>query len=180
VFFIIFIYYFVCCAKKERINSKKLDTGKTRKNIVFIILGIIGVIAGAWFLIESSIVIADYLGIPAFIIALSIVAIGTSLPELVVSSMAAYKDQSDIAVGNVLGSNVFNIFMILGVAAFFIPLNANLPESIAHLWILLVVTLVMFPILHTGHKITRIEGVFMLVLYSVFMWYTFFGYKIIF
>ena len=93
--------------------------------------------------------------------------------------MAAYKDESDIAVGNVLGSNVFNIFLVLGVAAFFIPLNANLPASIAHLWILLAVTLVMFPILYTGHKISRIEGVFMLVLYSVFIWYTFFGYKLI-
>jgi cation:H+ antiporter len=178
--FVIFIYYFFCCAKKERDTSKKFVSGKTTKNIIFIILGIIGVIAGAWLLIESSVVIADYFGIPAFIIALSIVAIGTSLPELVVSSMAAYKDESDIAVGNVLGSNVFNIFMVLGVAALFIPLNANVPESIAHLWILLAVTLVMFPILYTGHKISRIKGVFMLVFYSVFIWYTFFGYKLFF
>ena len=180
ILFVIFIYYFVCCAKKERDNSKKIDTGKTTKNIIFIIIGIIGVIAGAWLLIESSVVIADYLRIPAFIIALSIVAVGTSLPELVVSSMAAYKDESDIAVGNVLGSNVFNILMVLGVAAFFIPLNANLPESIAHLWILLAVTLVMFLILYTGQKISRIEGIFMLGLYSIFIWYTFFGYQLIF
>lgn len=180
VFFIFFIYYFVCCAKKERDNSKKYDSGKTEKNILLIILGIIGVIAGAWLLIESAVVIADFLDIPAFIIALSIVAVGTSLPELVVSSMAAYREESDIAIGNVLGSNVFNIFMILGVAALFIPLNANIPESIAHLWILLAVTLVMFLILYTGHKISRIEGVFMLGLYSVFIWYTFFGYQLIF
>jgi cation:H+ antiporter len=180
MFFVIFIYYFFCCAKKERDISKKFVSGKTTKNIIFIILGIIGVIVGAWFLIESSVVIADYFGIPAFIIALSIVAVGTSLPELVVSSMAAYRDESDIAVGNVLGSNVFNILMILGVAALFIPLNANVPESIAHLWILLAVTLVMFTILYTGHKISRIEGVFMLVIYSVFIWYTFFGYQLIF
>ena len=180
ILFVIFIYYFFCCAKKERENSKKLESGKTTKNIILIILGIIGVIFGAWLLIESAVAIADYFGIPAFIIALSIVAIGTSLPELVVSSMAAYKDESDIAVGNVLGSNVFNILMILGVAALFIPLNANVPQSIAHLWILLAVTLVMFPILYTRHKISRIEGVFMLVIYSVFIWYTFFGYKLIF
>jgi len=180
MFFVIFIYYFFCCAKKERDNSKKFVSGKTTKNIIFIILGIIGVIAGAWFLIESSVVIADYLGIPAFIIALSIVAVGTSLPELVVSSMAAYRDESDIAIGNVLGSNVFNILMILGVAALFIPLNANVPVSITHLWILLAVTLVMFLILYTGHNISRIKGVFMLVIYSVFIWYTFFGYQLIF
>jgi cation:H+ antiporter len=180
ILFVIFIYYFVCCAKKERDNSKKIDSGKTTKNIFLIILGIIGVIAGAWLLIESAVTIADYLSIPTFIIALSIVAVGTSLPELVVSSMAAYKDESDIAVGNVLGSNVFNILMILGIAAFFIPLNANHPESIAHLWILLAVTLVMFPILCTKHKISRFEGIFMLVLYSIFIWFTFFGYQLFF
>ena len=180
IFFALFIYYFFRCAKKERDNSKKYDSGKTTRNIVLIILGIIGVVAGAWLLIESAITIADFFGIPAFIIALSMVAIGTSLPELVVSSTAAYKGESDIAVGNVLGSNVFNILMILGVAALFIPLNANIAESIAHLWILLAVTLILFLILYTGHKISRTEGVFMLGLYSVFIWYTFFGYDLFF
>jgi cation:H+ antiporter len=179
-FFFLFVYYFVCCAKKERDNSKKINTGKTAKNILFIILGIVGVVAGAWLLIESAVSIADYFRVPAFIIAISMVAIGTSLPELVVSSMAAYKNEPDIAVGNVLGSNVFNILLVLGVAALFIPLQANLPGSMAHLWILLAVSLVMFPILYTGHKISRKEGVFMLALYSVFIWYTFFGYKIFF
>ncbi|MCK4996083.1 MAG: hypothetical protein KAR55_04270, partial [Thermoplasmatales archaeon] len=88
--------------------------------------------------------------------------------------------ESDIAVGNVLGSNVFNILMVLGVAALFIPLQANIAESIAHLWILLAVSLVIFPILYTGHKISRAEGVFMLAIYFVFIWYTFFGYELIF
>ena len=180
VLFVLFICYFVRCAKKERDNTIKYNKGKTAKNILFIILGIVGVVAGAWLLIESAVSIADYLGIPAFIIAISLVAIGTSLPELVVSSMAAYKNEPDIAVGNVLGSNVFNILMVLGVAALFIPLQANIPESMAHLWILLAVSLVMFPLVYTGHKISRIEGVFMLAIYSVFIWYTFFGYKLFF
>jgi len=180
ILFALFIYFFVCCAKKERDNSIKYNKGRTAKNILFIFLGIIGVIAGAWFLILSAESIASFFGLSQFIIAISMVAIGTSLPELVVSSMAAYKNEPDIAVGNVLGSNVFNILMVLGVAAFFIPLQANIPESMAHLWILLAVSLVMFPILYTGHKISRIEGVFMLAIYSVFIWYTFFGYKLFF
>ena len=180
IFFALFIYYFFCCARKERNNSKKYEKGKKQKNVLFIILGILGVVAGAWLLIESAVTIADFLGVPAFLIAISMVAIGTSVPELVVSSMAAYKNECDIAIGNVLGSNVFNIFMVLGVAALFIPLQANVPETIAHLWILLAVTLVMFPILYTGHLISRKEGVFMLALYSVFIWYTFFGYQLIF
>ena len=180
ILFVLFVYFFICCARKERNNSKKINSGKTTKNLVFIILGIIGVVAGAWLLIESAVCIANYLEVPAFVIAISMVAVGTSLPELVVSSVASYKDESDIAVGNVLGSNVFNILMILGVAALFIPLQANIAESMAHIWILLAVSLIMFPILYTGHKITRVEGVFMLGIYSVFIWYTFFGYKIFF
>jgi len=178
--FALFVYFFITCAKKERVVNTKFKKDKTTKNILFIFLGIAGVIIGAWFLIESAVVIANHLGVPTFLIAVSMVAIGTSVPELVVSSMAAYKNESDIAVGNVLGSNVFNIFMVLGVAALFIPLNANTTESFAHLIILLFVTLLIFPILYTGRIISRKEGVFMIFLYSIFIWYTFFGYELFF
>jgi cation:H+ antiporter len=170
--FVAFIAYFLRRAKKERDNEKKYNHGSIQKNILFIIFGITGVVAGAYLLIESAITIADSLGIDKIIIALSMVAIGTSIPELVVSAMAAYKKESDIAVGNVLGSNVFNILLILGASALFIPLNAIF--SLYHLLILLAVTLIMFPILYTGHVISRREGVFMLVLYSFFIWYIFF------
>lgn len=184
VFFIIlftaFIVYFIICAKNERNNKNKIDVDKTQKNLILMIIGIVGVIIGAWLLINSSITIAKYLGISQFIIALSIVAIGTSIPELVVSSMATYRQESDIAVGNVLGSNVFNILLILGFAAFFIPLKANILESYTHLWILFAVTLVMFPILYTRNSISRKEGVFMLAIYAVFIWYIFFGYNLFF
>lgn len=170
--FAAFIAYFLRRAKKERDNEKKYNHGSIQKNILFIIFGIMGVVAGAYLLIESAITIADSLGIDKIIIALSMVAIGTSIPELMVSSMAAYKKESDIAVGNVLGSNVFNILLILGASALFIPLNAIF--SLDHLLILLAVTLIMFPILYTGHVISRREGVFMLALYSLFIWYIFF------
>jgi len=172
VLFAVFIVYFIKCAKKERNNYlETYKSGKTFKNIIFIILGIAGVVIGAWLLIESSLSIADFFGIPEMIIALSMVAVGTSLPELVVSAMAAYKNESDIAVGNVIGSNVFNIFLILGISALLIPLNAV--NSILNLLILMVVTLVMFPVLYTGHVISRKEGVFLLVLYLFFICYIF-------
>jgi len=177
ILFVLFIYFFFCCAKKERENFKKIDTGKTSKNVLFIIFGIIGVVLGAWLLIESAVCIADYFHVHKFIIAVSMVAVGTSLPELVVSSMAAYRGESDIAVGNVLGSNVFNILMIIGVAALFIPLNANSSEPIIHILILLVITILIFPILYTGRIISRKEGIVMLALYVVFIWYTFVGYE---
>lgn len=172
VLFAVFIVYFIQCAKKERNNDvEKYESGKTLKNIIFIILGIAGVVVGALLLIESALSIADFFGIPEMIIALSMVAVGTSLPELVVSAMAAYKNESDIAVGNVIGSNVFNIFLILGASALLIPLNAV--NSIGNLLILMAVTLVMFPVLYTGHVISRKEGVFLLVLYLFFICYIF-------
>ena len=172
VLFAVFIVYFIRCAKKERNNDvEKNVSGKTIKNIIFIILGIAGVVVGALLLIESALSIANFFGIPEMIIALSMVAVGTSLPELVVSAMAAYKKESDIAVGNVIGSNVFNIFLILGASALLIPLNAV--NSIGNLLILMVVTLVMFPVLYTGHVISRKEGVFLLVLYLFFICYIF-------
>jgi cation:H+ antiporter len=170
--FVIFLCFFVRCARKERVLNKKYEKGQTVKNLLFIALGIIGVVVGAWFLIESSTTIAMFLGIPTFIIALSMVAVGTSLPELVVSVVAAYKGESDIAVGNILGSNVFNICLILGIAALFIPLQTL--ASFDHIIILLLVTVIMFPIIYTKKVISRVEGFFLLLLYAVFIWYIFF------
>jgi cation:H+ antiporter len=173
ILFILFIIYFIQCANREKNKKDKFNSGKTGKNFLLIIIGIISVIIGAELLIISSVKIAEVLNIPTFIIALSIVAIGTSLPELAVSVMAAYKGESDIAVGNVLGSNVFNILLILGIAALFIPLNAI--ASIDHIIILVAVTLMMYPILYTGHIISRKEGFVMLIFYGIFIWYAFFG-----
>jgi cation:H+ antiporter len=173
ILFIFFIIYFIQCARKERKNFEKYGEGSTQKNLFFILIGVLGVVFGAWLLIESAITIADFLNIPRFIIALSMVAIGTSLPELVVSAMAAYKDKSDIAIGNVLGSNVFNIFLILGVSALFIPLQSG--DSFYHLIFLLIATFIMIPVVHTGHVISRLEGSFFLILYVVFIWFIFFS-----
>jgi cation:H+ antiporter len=167
-----FVVYFIRCARRERYNNDYGD-GALKKNIVFIILGIVGVVAGAWLLIESAVSIAVFFGVPEIIIALSMVAVGTSLPELVVSMTAAYKRESDIAVGNIVGSNVFNILLILGIAALVIPLNAY--PSLDHILFLLAVTLILFPILYMGHVISRKEGVFLLMLYSFFIWYLFDG-----
>jgi len=176
VLFVIFVWFFIRCAKKERIKNKYKE-GNTWKNIFFIFLGIAGVVLGAWFLIESSVTIANMIGIPHFVIAASMVAIGTSLPELVVSAVAAYKDESDVAVGNVLGSNVFNILLILGFAALFIPLNAL--QSMDAILILLFASFLMLPIIYSQNKISRLEGVLMLVFYSGFIWYIFSGFHFI-
>jgi len=171
LFLCVFLYYFINCAKKERIKTEKYGEGTTIKNLVSISIGIIGVVLGAWFLIESAITIADFFKIPALIISLSMVAIGTSLPELVVSVMASVKDESDIAVGNVLGSNVFNILLILGASALFIPLQMY--HAMDHLIILVLVTLFMIPIICKNELVSRLKGCILLVVYAMYMGYTF-------
>lgn len=171
ILFSVFVFYFIRCAKNERDLERKYEPGETSKNIAFIVLGIAGVVLGAWLLIESAVTIATVLGVTPFVIALSMVAVGTSVPELVVSATAAYKNKSDIAIGNVLGSNVFNILLILGFAAIFIPLRAV--DSLDYILILLGVTVIMVPIFETSHAISRLEGLFMLFVYVVFIWYIF-------
>lgn len=178
LFFVLFVFYFIRCARRERIKNEHFSKGNTSKSSVFIVLGIAGVVLGAWFLIESAITIAYFFNISPFIISLSMVAVGTSLPELVISAMASYKDESDIAIGNVLGSNVFNIFLVLGATALLIPLGAI--DSMDHLLILLGVTIIMAPILYTKQKVSRWEGVVLLIIYSVFIWYTFGGSSMVF
>jgi cation:H+ antiporter len=178
LFFVLFVFYFIRVARLERIKVEEFSDGNMVKDSVLIVFGIAGVVLGAWFLIESAITIAHFFNISPFIISLSMVAVGTSLPELVVSVMASYKDESDIAVGNVLGSNVFNILLVLGAAALLIPLGAM--KSVDHLVILLGVTLVMIPILRSNHEVSRLEGVFLLVLYAFFIWYMFGGSTFLF
>jgi len=178
VFFVLFVLYFVRCARHERIKVEHFSKGNSLKDSIYIVLGIAGVVIGAWFLIESAITIAHFFHISPFIISLSMVAVGTSLPELVVSVMASYKDESDIAVGNVLGSNVFNILFVLGAAGVLIPLGAM--KSVDHLIILFGVTLVMIPVLRSNHEISRLEGAFLLLFYVLFIWYTFGGSAILF
>ena len=172
VFFSIFLVYFSRIAQLEHRNAvPKFDEGKNFSNTLLIALGIAGVVVGAWLLIEGAVSIANQFGIPQIIIALSMVAVGTSLPELVVSSLAAFRKESDIAVGNIIGSNIFNILLILGAAAVIIPLNAG--ASLNHIIFLLIVTIIMAPILYSGSTITRGEGAFLLIIYIGYMWFLF-------
>ena len=172
IFFTLFIVYFCRVAQKERKNTlTKFEEGATRANLVYIFLGIVGVVAGAWLLIEGAISIAHQFGIPEIVIALSMVAVGTSLPELVVSALAAYRKEADIAVGNIIGSNIFNILLILGVTAVIIPLNAF--GSLIHISFLLLVTIIMALILYSRLTISRREGVLLLGFYIVYMWILF-------
>ena len=104
------------------------------------------------------------------LIGLTIVALGTSLPELVTSIVAARKDEVDMALGNVIGSNIFNILLILGVAAAISPI-AFLMENIIDIIILIIMSVVVWGFAWTSRKINRTEGIIMLLMYAVYMVY---------
>lgn len=124
-FFIIFLYYTFGIAKAQG-DTEKADTTITHsgwKSTGMILLGLVGLVLGGHWIVGSATTIAVSLGLSQALIGLTIVAIGTSLPELATSAVAAYKKNSDIAVGNVVGSNIFNIFWILGLSATIRPLS---------------------------------------------------------
>lgn len=178
VVFVFYITFFLGLAKREmemnNINNKanKKQTNNLPKNILFIILGIIGVVVGAEFLIMSSIFIANALAIPKVIIALSMVAIGTSLPELAVSSVASYKNEADIAIGNLIGSNIFNITLILGICSLILPIHVETISRLTTMF-LLCVSMVIILMLYAGYTISRKEGAILLAGYFMYIFYIF-------
>lgn len=136
--------------------------------------GVLGLAGGAYLLVESAVQIAHVLHIPDLVIGITVVAVGTSLPELATSVVAAYRKQSDISVGNVIGSNIFNILLVLGLVAVIWPMT--LPDRDALLIDLLVmlgVSVLIWPIMRTGFRISRLEGGLLLVGYVAYTIYLF-------
>ncbi len=148
-------------------------------DILLLIVGLGLILAGANFLTDGSAALAQRFRVPEFIIGLTVVAVGTSTPELVVSVLSAIGGQSDVAIGNVVGSNIFNVFVILGVCALIrpVPLTAgNIRRDIPFgvLTSLLLLAMAMDSLLCKGaaDRIGRIDGVVMIGLYVALMWYT--------
>ena len=141
--------------------------------IIFILLGFILLLKGADFLIDGSSALAAKMSISEIVIGLTIVAFGTSSPELLTSTVATYKKKSDIAIGNIVGSNIFNIFFILGVSAVIRPLPFQSVLNV-DLIVLIVVSLILFLTMFTGkkHSLDRWEAgllVLLYILYSVYL-----------
>lgn len=148
-------------------------------DILLLIVGLGLILAGANFLTDGSAAVAQRLRVPEFIIGLTIVAVGTSTPELVVSVLSAIAGKSDVAIGNVVGSNIFNVFVILGICALIRPLPLTRSTIRRDIPIGMVVSLLLFvlasdALLHLGptDRLGRGDGILMLILYIALMWYT--------
>lgn len=172
-FFVIFLVYTLMLAKfgaagdGEEIEIKNYSVGKS---VLFILLGLVGLIGGGRLLVNGAVSIAQSMGISERIIGLTIVSIGTSLPELATSIIAARKKNADMAIGNVVGSNIFNTFLILGASATITPLQV--PQgSLLDLIVNIVAAGLLFLFIFTGRgrKISRWEGGILLVIYIVYL-----------
>ena len=179
--FIAFICYTIMMAKKgedfdeisEEEKQRSAEEGKKRKiivNIIYIIVGIIALKIGGDLVVEHSEKIAKMFNVSDKIIRLTIVAIGTSLPELVTSVTAALKKNSDIAIGNIIGSNIFNMLLIIGAAAAISPMNYNTSYNL-QMGILIVATIVLgiFPYTDRKDEMTISNGITYLMLYALYM-----------
>lgn len=176
-FFVIFLYYAFSTAKEESDESDSTEVIKQYSysvSALMILGGLIALVLGGKWMVDSAVELATYLGISKSVIGLTVVAIGTSLPELATSAMAAYKKKSDIAIGNVVGSNIFNTFWILGLSSFISPLpfsEINIPD----LYVNILASLLLFGFLFIGkkHMLEKWQGWLFLLMYAGYIVYLF-------
>ena len=167
------IVYLVVLIKNALKNRTAEEEGKkisVWKSLLFVVLGLAAIIIGGNFVVDNASAIAISWGMSQTLVGLTIVAIGTSLPELVTSVVAARKGDSGIALGNAIGSCIFNILFILGSAAVLTPINVA-SELVIDTAILIVVCLFMYILTKTSKKITRLEGIVCVILYAIYTAY---------
>lgn len=170
VFFGIFMYYLieVALTSRDEVGDEEIQTMSLTKSILFSIGGMIAIVIGGKIVVDAATTVALQWGMSERLVGLTIVAIGTSLPELVTSIIAAKKGESDIALGNVIGSNIFNIFFVLGISASIHPIAVN-SAVVVDMIIMMVVTVIAYIFAASKMKINKVEGNILTVMYIAYM-----------
>ena len=141
--------------------------------VVVVVLGLILLIGGSQVLLIGAIGIAQHFDVPEAVIGLTLVAVGTSLPELSISVIAAIRRHADVAVGNILGSNIFNLLGILGVSSLLQPLPVHARILQFDQWVMVGTSLLLLLFLYTGSRLSRLEGAVLLGCYGIYVWLSF-------
>ncbi len=165
----IFLYSTILGVMDER--RLKVEKGKfTAKDAVCILIGILMVAISAEVIVNSSVNISKWFGISENLIGLTVIAVGTNLPELVTSVVAVRKGEIDMAIGNLVGTNIYNIFLILGIAATINPIAIS-PASFMDIIILAITSIIVYIFIQHKKDISKMEGILMIGLYIVYIVY---------
>lgn len=166
------LYFFRKLSGKDQLTSTEdqVPLNPLWKTLMLLIIGILGLFFGSDMLVDSAVNISKNLGISERIIGVTVIAIGTSLPELVTSVIAALNKKPDIAIGNILGSNIMNVLAIIGITALVSPIQvSDLFLKKDFIW-MLGFTLILFPILKSKLNVSRREGFILLMLYGLYLY----------
>lgn len=174
LFFVIFIYYLFTIMKKGKDEEEKPKYGMA-KSILFIIIGLVGIVAGSNLVVDHASLIAKSLNVSEKMISLTIVAFGTSLPELVTSVQAARKGENDIAIGNIIGSNIFNIGIVIGLPALLISDIVVGTFNYIDMLTMIGSAILLFILTYKKRKIEWHEGIIMLIIFVIYYGYVILG-----
>lgn len=181
ILFALFIFYTIIMAKQgedfdkddaepAEDNNKIKTSNSIIRDIIFLVLGIVLLKVGGDLTVENSVKVAQSFNLSEKIISVTILAIGTSLPELVTSVSAAIKGKSDIAIGNILGSNIFNMLLIIGVSSMISPITYNTSYNVDMVFLIVgMLLLALFPVIPPKNKMTRWNGIIYLYMYIAYM-----------
>ena len=177
LFFSVFIYYLISISKKKIDNEEEKEEKKLPilKAIIYTLLGLVGIVLGSNFVVDSASFIAKTLGVTERLISLTIIALGTSLPELVTSITATRKGEYDIAIGNVVGSNIFNIGMVIGIPTSIIGGIGIINFSFIDISVMIIASVLLFMFSYNDYKISKKEGILFLILFAIYYGYVIFS-----
>lgn len=171
LFFTVFIYYLISLARNKIDEKQTEEYMSLTKSFAFTIVGIISIVLGSNVVVDSASKIALTMGVSQKLISLTIIALGTSLPELVTSVTATKKGEFDIAIGNVVGSNIFNIGLVIGLPVAIFGGTNHIGFNIIDLVVMLVSAILLFLFSFKDHKITKKEGLVFLSLFVIYYSY---------
>jgi len=169
LFFAVFLYYLIAMAIHSRDhNIVEKPRWKIGKSLLFTVVGLVGIVIGSNMVVDNATVLAGAMGISERVISLTVIALGTSLPELVTTIVAAKKNETELVLGNILGSNIFNICIVLGVPVAIFGSVSPASFAIYDLVALVGSAAILFIFSATNHKINRVEGALMLAAFVVY------------
>ena len=175
LFFLVFIYYLISMSRKKENIEEEGEILSLPKSIIFTLVGLVGIVLGSNFVVDSAVFLASALGVSERMISLTIIALGTSLPELVTSVTATRKQEYDIAIGNVVGSNIFNIGVVIGIPTALFGGIGSIHFSYIDLIVMLVSAILLFMFSFRDYKISKKEGIIFLIVFIVYYSYVILG-----